>query len=221
VGKSKWNQLANQILPSHQKVFRHYNYQTGQTTYFYRTSEKLVGHCRVPVLLKKNYRFGVSQPLNLLKLASKTKPEQLKLRKPKTVYQADFQEQLLTQLLFFCETAQFVQVPLEQELVTQELKLCNQNILAHFTPKPLLHFTFSTEAVPLVLSFLAHLDSLAHQFAITESSDFQIWPVHHNSKCETIRNLGSLCGCEITARNNYLNDWDYFSSQFTTIPGPP
>jgi hypothetical protein len=171
--RSKLDKLTQQPLNNQQKIFRHYNYQTGQTSYFYRTNEQLVGKCLAPTLIKKNYRLGRSlQPLNLLQLVNKSKEEVLNLQKPKQTISSDFQEHLITSLLFFCETVQFVQVPLEQEQVPQELKHCNQNILAHFKSKPLLHFTFSLPAVPLVLKFLAQLDSLAHQFAITESSQF-------------------------------------------------
>jgi len=173
VGKSRIDHLTNRPLPPHQKVFRKYDYSTQQTTYFYRTEEKLVGKCLQPTLIKKNYRLGrCLQPLELLKLVTPVKSEQLHLKKPKQAFSSDFQEHLITQLLFFCETAQFVQVPLEQEQVPQELTQCNQNILAHFKSKPLLHFTFSLPTVPLVLSFLDHLDTLAHQFEITSSADF-------------------------------------------------
>jgi len=175
-------------------VFRHYDYSTGQTSYFYRTAEQLVGKCLKPLLIKKNYRLGSRclQPLNLLQLLKNLdrfdkRSTQLPFSKPKQTFSSDFQEHLITHLLFFCETAQFVQVPLEQEQVPQEVEqkdftknpdrvslksVCNQNILAHFKSKPLLHFTFSLPAVPLVLQFLDHLDNLAHQFEITSSADF-------------------------------------------------
>jgi len=208
----KLDAQTGQPLNGRQTVFRHYNYQTQATTYFYRTNEQLVGKCLKPVLIKKNYRLGTRclQPLNLLKLATSPKPEQINFQKPKqkqiSSYSADFQEHLITQLLFFCDTAQFVQLPLEQEQVLQELKQCNQNILAHFKSKPLLHFTFSLSAVPLVLQFLEYLDTLASQFAMESSTDFYTWPLHHNQAHQTLRSLGSLCGCEITARSNYLNN---------------
>ena len=44
---------TGQHLPKNQKVFRHYNYQTQQTTYFYRTNEQLVGKVLTPPSLKK------------------------------------------------------------------------------------------------------------------------------------------------------------------------
>jgi hypothetical protein len=173
VDQSRFDQSTGQSLPPHQKIFRHYDYQTQETSYFYRTNEQLVGKCLAPTLIKKNYRLGRSlQPLNLLQLVNKPKEEVLNFQKPKQTFSSDFQEHLITSLLFFCETVQFVQVPLEQEQVPQELKHCNQNIQSHFKSKPLLHFTFSLPAVPLVLKFLAQLDSLANQFAITESSQF-------------------------------------------------
>jgi hypothetical protein len=129
--------------------------------------------------------------------------------------------------LFFCEKASFVHLPTEQEQVPKEWAIanqksaCNQNIQSHFNSKPLLHFTFTPSVVPLVLQFLEHLDSLAEQFAITESSDFYTWPLHHDQAHQTLKQLGSLCGCEITARNNYLNDWDYFSSAYSSPHSPP
>jgi hypothetical protein len=223
VGRSKIDVQTQQLLPPHQKVFRRYDYQTHQTlsfteqrneqftdklsTYFYRTQEQLVGKCAKPVLTKKNYRLGNLQPLNLLRLVNNPKSEApIKLAKPKQIFSSDFQENLITQLLFFCETAQFVQVPLEQEQVPKEIAQCNQNILAHFKSKPLLHFTFNPANVPLVLKFLEQLDSLAEQFAITESQDFYTWPLHHDPAHQTLKHLGSPCGCETTARNNYLND---------------
>ncbi|MCE8159342.1 MAG: hypothetical protein I3270_02520 [Candidatus Moeniiplasma glomeromycotorum] len=224
VNQSRFDYLTNQSLPSHQKVFRRYDYQTEATSYFYRTKEQLVGRSLNPLLIKKNYRLGTRslQPLNLLPLATPFKQKSiLNFKKPPSSYSADFQEHLITQLLFFCETAQFVQVPLEQEQVPQELKQCNQNILAHFKSKPLFYFTFSPPAVPLVLQFLEHLDSLAKQYDIESSADFYTWPLHHNQAHETLVQFGSLCGCEIQARNNYLHDWDYLASAYSSPHSPP
>lgn len=229
-GKSKLDQITHQPLPSHQKVFRRYDYSTGQNSYFYRTNEQLIGHCLKPILIKKNYRLGISQPLNLLELTKKqTQMEQLELEKPQQNYHcsadsvslhSDFQEHLLTSLLLLCEKAQFIQLPLEQELVPKELNSCDQNIQSHFKTKPLFHFTFNPQNVPIVLQFLEQLDNLAEQFAISESSDFYFWPKKHDSAHETLKQLGSLCGCEIKARNSYLNEWDYFTSNYSTA-GPP
>jgi hypothetical protein len=184
-GRSRIDQITNQPLPSHQKIFRHYDHSTGQTSYFYRTNEQLVGKCAKPILIKKNYRLGISQPLNLLQLTKQqTHQEKLELVKPQqnsvslhcsadsASPHSDFQEHLLTTLLLFCETAQFIQLPLEQEQVPKELNSCNQNIQSHFKSKPLLHFTFNPTNVPLVLQFLNQLDQLSEQFAVPESSEF-------------------------------------------------
>jgi hypothetical protein len=176
-GRTRLDQLTGQPLNSQQTVFRRYDYSTQQVSYFYRTNEQLVGKCAKPVLIKKSYRLGVSQPLNLLSLTKpQTHQERLEFQKSvgplKQTYSADFQEHLLTSLLFFCEKAHFVQVPLEQEQVAKENSGCNANIQAHFSSKPLLHFTFTSSVVPLVLSFLDNLGNLAQQFAITESSQF-------------------------------------------------
>jgi hypothetical protein len=175
--KSKLDQLTNQPLNSQQMVFRHYDYQTGQTSYWYRTNERLIGKCAKPTLIKKNYRLGTRslQPLNLLQLTQKqVRPGQIHFKKPPPkTYSSDFQEYLLTSLLLFCETAQFIQLPLEQEQVPKEVG-CNQNIHSHFKSKPLLFFTFSPPAVPLVLQFLDQLDHLAKQFDTESSADFYL-----------------------------------------------
>jgi hypothetical protein len=167
-------QLGSQKLKlKNQTIFRHYDYQTQTNTYFYRTNETLIGHCLKPMLIKKNYRLGISQPLNLLQLTKKqTQPEKIDLQKPQQAYYADFQEHLLTSLLLLCEKAHFIQLPLEQEQVPRELNACDQNIQSHFKTKPLFHFTFNPANVPLVLQFLEQLDNLAEQFAVIESSDF-------------------------------------------------
>ena len=204
-----------------QKVFRHYDYSTGQNSYFYRTNETLIGYCLKPILIKKNYRLGISQPLNLLSLTKKqVQKEKLELTKPKQICSVDFQTHLITSLLLFCEKVQFIQLPLEQEQVPRELNQCDQNIQSHFKTKPLFHFTFNPTNVPIVLQFLEQLDNLAEQFAISESSDFYFWPKKHDSAHETLRQLNGVCGCEIKARNSYLNDWDYLTSNYTTS-GPP
>ncbi|MCE8163085.1 MAG: hypothetical protein I3274_02605 [Candidatus Moeniiplasma glomeromycotorum] len=223
-GKSKLDQRSGQLLNGRQKVFRRYHYSSGQTSYFYRTSEKLVGYCLKPVLIKKNYRLGTRslQPLNLLKLVQKQSHQaKLEWKKPKATHSTDFQEHLLTQLLFFCETAQFIQLPLEQEKVPKEISTCNQNIHSHFKSKPLLHFTFSPQTVPLVLKFLDQLDNLAQQFEVESSQDFYFWPnKRHDFQHETLRNSGSPCGCETQARNTYLNYWTHLASDYSSAQPP-
>ncbi|CAG8583764.1 11174_t:CDS:2, partial [Ambispora gerdemannii] len=41
ITKHKLDAATGQHLAKNQKVFRHFNYQTQQTTYFYRTNEQL------------------------------------------------------------------------------------------------------------------------------------------------------------------------------------
>src|SRR5207253_8975088 len=118
IGKSKQDKLSRQYLNNRQQVFRHYDYTTGQTTYFYRTNETLVGKAQSPQLIKKNYRLATRSlnPLNLLKLASKAKETPtILLKKPKLKpTNHDFQEFLITNLLTFCKSAEFLHLPLEQ-----------------------------------------------------------------------------------------------------------
>jgi hypothetical protein len=78
ISKHKLDALTGQHLPKNQKIFRYYDYNTAQTSYFYRTNEKLVGKCSKPTLIKKNYRLGTRSlnPLNLLDLAYKDKKKE-------------------------------------------------------------------------------------------------------------------------------------------------
>jgi hypothetical protein len=181
---SKIDALTGEFLPKNQKVFRHYDYQTQQTSYFYKTNEKLVGKCSNPVFIKKNYRLGTRSlnPLNLLKTVQKsTKKPAFFLKKPPNQTSAviqsteqfpDFQEFLVTNLLLFCKKAEFIHAPLEQSHVSKLKKKCDQNPANHFTPKPLLHFIFAKETVPLVLAFLNNLDHQANYYDMEESKDF-------------------------------------------------
>ena len=59
----------------------------------------------------------------------------------------------------------------------------------------------------MVRSFIANLDAYAQDYDMEESSDFYSYPITHDQKHETITKLGGLCGCEIRARNQYLNNW--------------
>src|SRR5687768_16192734 len=74
VGKSKIDKEIGHYLNGNQHVFRRFNYETGETFYFYRTNRQLSGQCQKPILIKKNYRLGTRRlnPLNLLKLAKKS-----------------------------------------------------------------------------------------------------------------------------------------------------
>src|SRR5436309_1391496 len=83
-----------------------YNYKTKETSYYNRTREKLVGKAQSPWFLKKNFRLATRSlnPLNLLKLASKSKETQAILfKKPPKLKptNTDFQEFLITNLLIF------------------------------------------------------------------------------------------------------------------------
>jgi hypothetical protein len=183
-GKSKLDALTGQYLNNQQKVFRHYDYQTKQTTYFYKTNESLSGKCANPVFIKKNYRLGTRclNPLNLLKTAFKPpRKEAFLLKKPpnqtsafiqSTEAFADFQEFLITNLLLFCHQAEFVHLPLEQTYTPKLKKSCDQTPTNHFKTKPLLRFSFQPETVPLVLAFLNNLDHYVDYYDMTESKDF-------------------------------------------------
>src|SRR6185437_14332959 len=84
-GKSKLDALTGKYLNNQQQVFRHYDYNTKQISYFYKTNETLAGHCTKPHFIKKNYRLGTRSlnPLNLLKLANQPQSnEAFLLKKP-------------------------------------------------------------------------------------------------------------------------------------------
>ncbi|CAG8674798.1 6526_t:CDS:2 [Cetraspora pellucida] len=177
LGRHKLDATTGQLLPPNQHIFRSYNYQTKQTTYFYRTNEQLVGHAASPVLIKKNYRLGTRtlNPLNLLKLASKH--------------------------------AEFLHTPLEQDQVPKEVGQCNQLIYTHFQTKPVLHFSFLPENAPLVRSFIAKLDDYATEYNMTESQEFYSYPITHDTKHEVAKNLDGTCPCDpIRSRNQYLDN---------------
>jgi hypothetical protein len=210
IGRHKLDAATGQHLARNQHIFRYYDYQTQATTYFYRTNEKLVGKCANPTLIKKNYRLGTRSlnPLSLLKLATKHhKKEVYSLKKPKKpALQLDFQEFLITRLLLLCKSAEFLHLPLEQDRVFKENSACDSLIYTHFQTKPVLHFSFLPEQAPIVRQFIANLDTYALEYDMTESKDFTAYPIAHDQKHETITKLGGLCGCEIRARNQYLNN---------------
>jgi hypothetical protein len=197
-------------LPKNQKIFRHYHYQNQTTTYFYKSNEQLVGKCAKPTLIKKNYRLGTRSlnPLSLLSLATKHSKKELYLfKKPKKpAGQSDFQEFLITRLLLLCSKAQFLHTPLEQERVSKESGTCDNLIYTHFQTKPVLHFSFLPENATVVRSFIDKLDTYAIEYDLTESQDFNSYPIIHDPHHQTIKSLGGLCGCEIRARNQYLNN---------------
>jgi hypothetical protein len=183
VGKSKLDALTGEHLPKNQAVFRHYDYLTKQTSYFYKTNEQLIGHCSNPTFIKKNYRLGTRSlnPLNILKAGHQPQhQENLLLKKPPNPatftqpveHFSDFQEFLITNLLLFCQKAQFTHLPLEQLHVSKLKNKCDQTPTNHFQTKPILHFNFAKETVPLVLAFLNNLDHQADYFDMEESKNF-------------------------------------------------
>lgn len=57
-------------------------------------------------------------------------------------------------------------------------------------------------------AFIANLDTYAQEYDMTESKDFTAYPISHDQKHQTTQQLDGLCGCEIRARNQYLDNWD-------------
>ena len=210
IGRHKLDALTGQPLPKNQKVFRHYNYDTAETTYFYRTNEKLIGQAQKPFLDKKHFRLGTRSlnSLNLLKLATKKK-ELYQFKKPlKPPVQSDFQTFLVTRLLLFCKKAEFLHTPLEQERVPKEMGACSQSITSHFKSMPVLCFQFSPENTIPVRQFIANLDTYTQEYDLEESKDFLTYPPQHDHHHETILKLGGICSCDPhQARNQYLNNW--------------
>jgi hypothetical protein len=208
----KLDALSGEFLPRNQKIFRKFDYQTQETSYFYRTKEKLSGQSAKPTIIKKNYRLGTRslKSLNLLDLATKdSKKEVVSFTKSKlksATLQQDFQEFLITRLLLLCKNAEFCHIPLEQEQVLKELSNCDNTIQNHFQTKPVLRFTFETEQATVIRAFIEKLDDYAKEYDMEESKEFNAYPPRHDAKHETIKNLGGLCGCETQARNSYLNN---------------
>ena len=200
ISKHKLDAETGQHLPKNQKIFRSYNYETQETSYFYRTNETLVGKCSKPILIKKNYRLGTRSlnPLNLLNLATKnSKKETILWKKPPTEpVSTDFQSFLITRLLLFCHKAEFCHLPLEQNKVPKELEQCNNSVQSHFQTKPIFHFQFAPESATAVLSFINNLDTYAQEYDMEESQAFQ----------------DARFADPIESRNAYLNHWalDYF-----------
>ena len=222
---SNIDQWTGEKLNGNQTVFRHYDYQTQHTSYYYRTNKKLVGKRAKPTLIKKNYRLSTRtlNPLSLLKLVAKDpKKELYQFKKPKkTPVSHDFQEFLITRLLALCQTAQFLHLPLEQDQVPKELTTCNQAVTSHFKPQPLLHFTFTPQQAPVIRQFIDQLDSYATEYEIAESQDFFTWPTFHDAAHQVLKKQGSLCGCETQARTTYLNNWNWFTTDYNSVPAPP
>jgi hypothetical protein len=210
IGRHKLAADTRQHLPKNQKIFRHYDYDTQQTSYFYRTKEQLVGKARKPFLNKKHFRLGTRSlnSLNLLKLAHRHSQKELYLfQKPRQQLDQDFQEFLITHLLLLCKKAEFLHTPLEQEQVPKEINTCDQSILNHFQTKPVLHFTFSSENVPLIRTFIEKLDHYAIEFDMEESQDFISYPITHNFKHISLLKVVGHCPCDPTkVRNQYLDN---------------
>jgi hypothetical protein len=208
-GQSKIDQLTGKRLNNQQTIFRHYDYETQRTSYFYRTNKRLLGQRAKPILIKKNYRLGTRtlSALSLLNLATKSaKKEAYLLKKPPQPFQKDFQEFIITRLLLLCKSAEFTHLPLEAEQVPKENTLCNGLIYTHFQTKPVLRFTFLPEQATVIRAFMEKLDTYAEEFDMEESKEFLAYPITHDFKHQTITELGGLCGCEIRARNQYLDN---------------
>ena len=210
IGRHKLDAETGQHLPKNQKVFRHYNYQTAETSYFYRTNEQLVGQAQQPFCDKKHFRLGTRSlnPLSLLKLATKSsKKEVYSLKKPPQQLNQDFQEFIITRLLLLCKSAEFTHIPLEQEKVPKEAQQCSGTIYTHFQTKSVLHFQFLPENASVVRAFISNLDTYATEYDLEESKDFVAYPIAHDTKHETLTKLGGWCPCDPhQARNQYLNN---------------
>jgi len=216
IGSHKLDPTTGLPLPKNQTIFRHYNYETHQTSYIYRTNERLVGRVQKPYLNKKHFRLGTRSlnPLNLLSLATKhPKKELYQFKKPpKPTAPHDFQELLITRLLSLCNKAEFLNTPLEQDQVPKETQQCSNSIYQHFQTKPILRFTFAPENTAVVRTFIDNLDTYTQEYDMEESQDFNSYPIIHDQKHKTTKQLNGLCGCEIRARNQYLDNWakNYF-----------
>jgi len=212
ITKHKLDAETGQHLPKNQKIFRHYNYETQETSYFYRTNEKLTGKCSNPILIKKNYRLGTRALKTnlLLSLANKASRKELySFKKPKKPLQTDFQEFLITRLLLLCQKAEFLHLPLEQEQVPKDKSLCDNLIYNHFQTKPVLHFSFLPENAAVVRTFINNLDTYAKDYDMEESKDFLFYPLTHDAKHQIIQQTGGACPCDpARARNQYLNNWN-------------
>jgi hypothetical protein len=210
IGRHKLDAETGLPLARNQHIFRHYDYTTEQTSYFYRTNEKLVGKVSNLVLIKKNYRLGTRSlnPLSLLNLARKhAKKELYHFKKPKQHLDQDFQEFLITRLLLLCCKAEFLHTPLEQERVPKEAEQCNQSIYSHFQTKPVLRFQFLPENAKVVRTFIEKLDTYALEYDMEESQNFNSYPITHDFKHKAILKLGGTCPCDpIRVRNQYLNN---------------
>ncbi|CAI2192154.1 7883_t:CDS:2, partial [Funneliformis geosporum] len=192
ISKHKLDAQSGQHLPKNQKIFRHYDYHTAQTTYFYRTNEQLVGQAQKPYLNKKHFRLGTRtlNPLTLLTLATKhNKKEVYSLKKPKRPLNHDFQAFLITRLLLLCKSAEFCHLPLEQERVSKENGACDQLPYTHFQTKPVLRFTFLPEQASIIRAFIDKLDTYAEEYDLEESQDFYAYPIIHDQQHELTQQL--------------------------------
>lgn len=210
ISKHKLDAETGQHLPKNQKIFRYYDYLTGQTSYFYKTKEQLVGKVRKPYSNKKHFRLGTRSlnPASLLPLFSKHSQKEVYLaRKPKQQLNQDFQTFLITRLLLLCKKAEFLHTPLEQEQVKKEAYRCSEDIQHHFQTKPVLHFTFSSQNTPLIRTLVEKLDHYATEFDMEESKEFISYPAGHDTKHQTILKLNGHCPCDPTKlRNQYLDN---------------
>ncbi|CAG8702145.1 8601_t:CDS:1, partial [Ambispora gerdemannii] len=118
-----------------------------------------------------------------------TKKELYLFKKPPQQLKQDFQEFLITRLLLLCKSAEFCQLPLEQDRVFKEGGKCDNLIYTHFQTKPVLHFQFLPENATVVRSFIENLDKYSQEFDMEESQTFYSYPITHDQKHETITKL--------------------------------
>jgi hypothetical protein len=57
-----------------------------------------------------------------------------------------------------------------------------------------------------VRQFIDNLDTYAQEYDMEEAQDFYFYPIAHDHKHEITKQLNGLCGCEIKARNQYLDN---------------
>ena len=176
IGKSKIDKETRQCLNGHQKVFR-----KADNSYFYRCNEKLIGQCAKPILIKKNYRLSTYlNPNDLLKISKKSekKPVINFAKSPLKPRKQDFQQFLITNLLFMCQKAEFLKIPLEAEEVPKLKGACNTFATSHFQTNSVFHFTFKSEQASLIRNFMDQLDDYALDYDLTESKDFYHYPLN-------------------------------------------
>ncbi|CAG8602563.1 2818_t:CDS:1, partial [Ambispora leptoticha] len=160
-------------LNNNQHIFRRYNYETNQTTYFYRTNRKLVGKRVHPIRTKKHYRIGRNiNPHPLLEQVQNhpTKPV-LELKSNQKIYTQDFKQLVYSKLSALAETIRIVKIPLPKKYVPKEDNKCIRDVHHHFGFKIITYLTFPPENIPKAKEFLDQLDEHANEYGVPESKD--------------------------------------------------